>query len=132
MCRRVAHFVARAEPDDPQGRRTGIEECFLQMLVSRVFMPNSPTLFNAGTSNQMLSACFILPVGDSIRDIYKTVGDGALIEKFGGGIGMDFSRLRPRGARTALGGIASGPLSFMNSFQVMSETIRQGEGGEEQ
>jgi ribonucleoside-diphosphate reductase alpha chain len=126
MCHRVARFIAQAEPDDPRGRRARIEESFFQMMAKQVFMPNSPTLFNAGTPNPMLSACFILPVDDSIRDIYKTVGDGAVIEKLGGGIGMDFSRLRPRGARTSLGGIASGPLSFMNSFQVMSETIRQG------
>lgn len=126
MCHRVAHFIAQAEPDDPRGRRARIEESFFQMMENQIFMPNSPTLFNAGTPNPMLSACFILPVGDSIREIYKSVGDGAVIEKLGGGIGMDFSRLRPQGARTSLGGIASGPLSFMNSFQMMSETIRQG------
>lgn len=126
MCHRVAHFVAQAEPDNPPGQRARIEESFFQMMARQLFMPNSPTLFNAGTPNPMLSACFILPVGDSIREIYKSVGDGAVIEKLGGGIGMDFSRLRPSGARTSLGGIASGPLSFMNSFQMMSETIRQG------
>lgn len=126
LCRRVAHFIAQAEPDDPRGRRASIEATFVQMMEDQIFMPNSPTLFNAGTPNPMLSACFILPVEDSIREIYKSVSDGAVIEKLGGGIGMDFSRLRPRGARTSLGGIASGPLSFMNSFQAMSETIRQG------
>lgn len=126
MCHRMAHFVAQAEPDDPHGRRARVEESFFQIMGNQIFMPNSPTLFNAGTPNPMLSACFILPVEDSIREIYKSVGDGAVIEKLGGGIGMDFSRLRPQGARTSLGGIASGPLSFMNSFQVMSETIRQG------
>lgn len=126
LCHRVAHFIAQAEPDDPRGRRARAEESFFQMMENQIFMPNSPTLFNAGTPNPMLSACFILPVEDSIREIYKSVDDGAVIEKLGGGIGMDFSRLRPRGARTSLAGIASGPLSFMNSFQVMSETIRQG------
>jgi ribonucleoside-diphosphate reductase alpha chain len=126
MCHRVAHFVAQAEPDDPRGRRARVEESFFQMMEDQIFIPNSPTLFNAGTPNPMLSACFILPVEDSIREIYKSVADGAVIEKLGGGIGMDFSRLRPRGARTSLGGIASGPLSFMNSFQMMSENIRQG------
>lgn len=126
MCRRVAHFVAQAESDDPRGRRARVEETFFQMMESQTFMPNSPTLFNAGTPNPMLSACFILPVEDSIHEIYKSVSDGAVIEKLGGGIGMDFSRLRPQGSRTSLGGTASGPLSFMNSFQVMSETIRQG------
>lgn len=126
LCRRVARYVAQAEPDEPHGRRAEVEETFYRLMESRTFLPNSPTLFNAGTAQPMLSACFILPVEDSIRGIYKSIADGAVIEKLGGGIGMDFSQLRPQGARTALGGVASGPLSFMTSFQTMSETIRQG------
>lgn len=126
LCRRVARCVAQAEPDEPRGRRAEVEEAFYRLMESRTFLPNSPTLFNAGTPQPMLSACFILPVDDSIRGIYQSIADGAVIEKLGGGIGMDFSQLRPQGARTALGGTASGPLSFMTSFQAMSETIRQG------
>lgn len=126
MCRRVARHVAQPEPDDAAGRRSSLEESFFQMMAKQVFIPNSPTLFNAGTAHPMLSACFILPVGDSIRDIYGAIQNGAIIEKFGGGIGMDFSQIRPRGSLTSTGGIASGPLSFMKAFQSMSETIKQG------
>ena len=126
MCRRVARHVAQAEPGDAPGRRSSLEESFCQMMANQAFIPNSPTLFNAGTAHPMLSACFILPVGDSIRDIYEGVQDGAIIEKFGGGIGVDFSQIRPRGSLTSTGGIASGPLSFMKAFQSMSETIKQG------
>ncbi len=126
MCRRVAQHVEQAEPDDAAGRRSVLEETFFQMMANLVFIPNSPTLFNAGTAHPMLSACFILPVGDSIHDIYEAVQNGAIIEKFGGGIGMDFSLIRPRGCITSAGGIASGPLSFMKAFQSISETIKQG------
>jgi ribonucleoside-diphosphate reductase alpha chain len=126
LCRRVAHYVAQAEPDNPPGHQATIEEAFFQAMYNQEFMPNSPALFNAGTAHPMLSACFILPVGDSIREIYESVADGAVIEKLGGGIGMDFSQIRPSGSLTSAGGMASGPISFMTTFQAMSDTIKQG------
>lgn len=142
LCRRVADFVATGEivawqesnkdlhksmvPRDIVNRSESLTQEFYDLLWSQKFSPNSPTWFNAGTKYPMLSACFILPVEDSIFGIFKAVQDGAVIFKYGGGIGMDFSFLRAEGARTTMGGVASGPLSFMQAFQTMSDTMTQG------
>jgi ribonucleoside-diphosphate reductase alpha chain len=101
---------------------------FFTMHYDQFFAANSPTWFNAGNPycKKMLSACFILHVPNSIEGIYKAVQDGAIIGKFGGGIGMDGSQISPYGASTNSGGIASGVLSFMSPFQDMAGTVVQG------
>ncbi len=129
MCRRVARAVAAAE--DKYGssdRRADVEESFYQVMINRQFMPNSPTLMNAGKDNgQQLSACFVLPVPDSIDGIFDSVKHAAIIHKSGGGTGFSFSRLRPEGAVvSATHGVASGPVSFMRIFNEATEQIKQG------
>ncbi|HSI74455.1 MAG TPA: adenosylcobalamin-dependent ribonucleoside-diphosphate reductase [Lunatimonas sp.] len=128
MFRRVATEVAEAE------RKWGGEkevknwsESFFEVMKSLAFLPNSPTLMNAGTESGQLSACFVLPVKDSIEDIFTTLKQAALIQQKGGGTGFNFSLLRPKGDPVyTSGGYASGPVSFMKIFDVATTHVKQG------
>ena len=130
MCWRVAQCLARAE--ERYGRSPAATQevavAFYDLMVDGYFMPNSPTLMNAGKGNQLqYSACYVLPVGDSMEEIFDAVKAAAIIHKSGGGTGFAFSRLRPKDDFVAsTGGKASGPVSFLRVFNGATEAVKQG------
>ncbi|MDK2897485.1 MAG: ribonucleoside-diphosphate reductase alpha chain [Candidatus Atribacteria bacterium] len=126
MMERVARSIAEVDREYGEEPEESFNQ-FYQLLGSLSFLPNSPTLMNAGTPLGQLAACFVLPVEDDLASIFESVKKMALVHKSGGGTGFSFAHLRPRGDQVAsTGGRASGPVSFMRVFDTATEVVKQG------